>query len=150
MEHSMVTFRLHRKGVIFIIIGAILAAVLIFAGGYLVAMRLRPPAPVTTATATAPPAPSAVVTAASAPAPKVDVLAIRVAMFDTEEEAKTLAQQLAARKLDAAVVPLTTSGGVKLYTVEVGQYTSRAAAAAAASSLEREPGLQPAVVPSSR
>jgi cell division septation protein DedD len=150
MEHSMVTFRLHRQGVIFIIIGSILAAVLIFAGGYLVAMRRRPPAPVPTVAATTPPAPSTMAPAASAPAPKVDLLAIRVAMFDSEEEAKTLVQQLAARKLDAAVVPLTTSGGVKLYTVEVGQYANRAAAAEAASSLEKEPGLQPAVVPSGR
>ena len=147
MPHSMVTFRLHRKGVIFIIVGSILAAVLIFAGGYLFGMRRRPAAPASAATATATPAPAA---ATAPPVPKGELLAVRVGVFDSEEEAKALAQQLAARKLDPAVVPLTTSGGVKLYTVEVGQYTTRAAAAAAAASLAEEQGLQGAVVPAGR
>ena len=146
MKHSMVTFRLHRTAVIFIIIGSLLAAVLIFAGGYVLGMRRRPPSPAVPAVA-APAPPPAVVTA---PAPKVELLAVRVGIFDSEEEAKALAQQLAARKLDTAVVPLTTSGGVKLFTVEVGQYTTRAAAASAAASLRDDEGLQGAVVPSGR
>jgi cell division septation protein DedD len=147
MEHSMVTFRLHRKGVIFIIIGSILAAALLFAGGYLVAMRRRPAAPTLPVTATAPPASSTAAPAASAPASKADLLAVRVGVFDTEEEAKTMVQQLAARKLEASIVPMTTTEGVKLFTVEVGQYDTRAAAAAAASSLAEEHGLHTAVVP---
>jgi cell division septation protein DedD len=152
MEHSMVTFRLHRKGVIFVIIGSIFAAALIFVGGYLVAMRRRPSVSVLPAiTTTAPVASTAAQTAsAPVPAPKSEILAVRVGVFDTEEEAKALVQQLAARKLEAAVVPLTTAEGIKLYTVQVGQYTTREAAAAAASSLAEEPGLQPAVVPAGR
>jgi len=146
----MVTFRLHRKGVIFIIIGSILAAVLLFACGYLVAMRRRPPAPVLPVTASVLPAPSTTAPAASAPAPKGDLLAVRVGVFDTEEEAKTMVQQLAVRKLEAAIVPMTTTDDVKLYTVEVGQYDTRAAAAAAASSLAQEYGLHTAVVPAGR
>jgi cell division septation protein DedD len=147
MEHSMVTFRLHRKGVIFIIFGSILAAVLLFAGGYLVAMRRRPAAPTLPVTASAPPASSTAVPAASAPAPKTDLLAVRVGVFDTEEDAKAMVQQLAARKLEAVVVPMTTTDGIKLYTVEAGQYDTRAAASAAASSLAEEHGLHTAVVP---
>jgi septal ring-binding cell division protein DamX len=73
-----------------------------------------------------------------------------VGIFDSEEEAKALVQQLAARKRDAVVVPFTTSDGVKLFTVEVGKYTTRAAAAAAASSLKDDEGLQGAVVPASK
>jgi cell division septation protein DedD len=150
MEHSMVTFRLHRKGVIFVIIGSIFAAASIFAGGYLVALRRRPSVPVLPATATATPAISTVAQTASAPPPKSEILAVRVGVFDTEEEAQALVQRLAARKLETAVVPLTTAEGIKLYTVQVGQYTTREAAAAAASSLAEEPGLQPAVVPAGR
>jgi len=149
MEHSMVTFRLHRKGVIFVIVGSTFAAALIFVGGYLVAMRRRPSVPVLPATASAPAISTAAQTA-SAPAPDSEILAVRVGVFDTEEEAKVLVQKLAARKLVAAVVPLTTAEGIHLYTVQVGQYTTREAAAAAASSLAEEPGLQPAVVPAGR
>ncbi|MEA2342940.1 MAG: hypothetical protein QOF63_1109 [Thermoanaerobaculia bacterium] len=146
MKHSMVTFRLHRTAVIFIIIGSLLAALLIFAGGYVLGMRRRPVPPAAPAVATAAPPPAV----ATVPAAKGEVLAVRAGIFDSEEEAKALAQRLAARKLDAAVVPLTTSGGVKLFTVEVGQYTTRAAAAAAAASLKDDEGLQGAVVPSGR
>jgi cell division septation protein DedD len=147
MKHSMVTFRLHRTAVVFIVIGSLLAALLIFAGGYFLAMRRQPAASVAPAVATTPTAPAITTTQ---PAAKVDLLAIRVGIFDSEEEAKALAQRLTARKLDAVVVPLTTSGGVKLFTVEVGQYATRAAAAAAASSLTEDEGLQGAVVPSGR
>ncbi|MEA2414996.1 MAG: hypothetical protein QOI58_1653 [Thermoanaerobaculia bacterium] len=146
MKHSMVTFRLHRTAVIFIIIGSLLAALLIFAGGYVLGMRRRPVPPAAPAVATAAPPPAV----ATVPAAKGEVLAVRAGIFDSEEEAKALAQRLAARKLDAAVVPLTTSGGVKLFTVEAGQYTTRAAAAAAAASLKDDEGLQGAVVPSGR
>jgi len=147
MKHSMVTFRLHRTAVIFIIVGSLLAALLIFAGGYVLGMRRRQPAPPVPAVAAPAPAPPV---AAAQPAPKVEMLAVRVGIFDSEDEAKSLAQRLAGRKLDAVVVPLTTSGGVKLFTVEVGQYPTRAAAAAAASSLKDEEGLQGAVVLSGR
>jgi cell division septation protein DedD len=147
MKHSMVTFRLHRTAVIFIIIGSLLAALLIFAGGYVLAMRRRPAVAAAPAVGTVAPAP---VVATAPPAPKGDILSVRVGIFDSEDEAKALTQRLAARKLDAAVVPLTTSGGVKLFTVEVGQYATRAAAAAAASSLAEQEGLQGAVVPAGR
>jgi cell division septation protein DedD len=146
MKHSMVTFRLHRTAVIFIIIGSLLAALLIFAGGYFLATRRRevPAVPIAAA------APAPAVATAAPPAPKADLLSVRVGMFDSEDDAKALAQRLASRKLDAVVVPMTTSEGVKLFTVEVGQYTTRAAAAAAAMSLKDDDGLQGAVVPAGR
>lgn len=145
----MVTFRLHRTAVIFIIIGSLLAALLIFAGGYFLAMRRRPDVPVAPTITAAASAPAPAV-ATAPPAPKPDLLAVRVGMFDSEDEAKALAQRLVAGKLDAIVVPMTTSEGVKLFTVEVGQYTTRAAAAAAAMSLKDDEGLQGAVVPAGR
>jgi len=145
MQHSMVTFRLHRTAVIFMIIGAIFAAVLIFAAGYFLAMRRRGSVPIPVAAPQA-----AAATATSPPPPPSDLLAVRVAIFESEDEAKALAQQLAARKLATAIVPVTTTGGIKLYTVQVGQYTTRGDAAAAAASLAEEPGLHPAVVPAGR
>ena len=72
---------------------------------------------------------------------------MRVAMFDTEAEAKDFVQQLAARKLAGTIVPLTTSAGVTLYTIEVGPYATRAAADAAAKKLADDYGLRTAVVP---
>jgi cell division septation protein DedD len=145
MQHSMVTFRLHRTAVIFMIVGAVFAAVLIFVAGYFLAMRGRGSGPVPVSVPPAAPTKSA-----PPPPPKPDLLAVRVGVFDSEDEAKVLAQQLAARKLETAIVPITTTGGVKLFTVQVGQYATRAEAAAAASSLAEEPGLQPAVVPAGR
>jgi cell division septation protein DedD len=141
----MVTFRLHRQGVIFIIIGSILAAVLIFIGGCVFGMRRRPALPSLPATARAGSAPAAV-TATAPKQPEGELLAVRVGVFDSEEEAKALAQKLSARKLEAAILPLTTTGGVQLYTVQVGHYTTRAAASAAAAALADEHGLKPAVV----
>jgi cell division septation protein DedD len=150
MEHKMVTFRLHRTAVIFIIIGLILAAVLIFGGGYIVGGRRRPSLPVVAVTAATAATALSTATTTSAAAPDGELLTVRVGVYDSEEEAKTLVQQLTARKLAAAVVPLTTTDGVNLYTVQVGQYATRVEATAAAASLAEEPGLHPAVVPVGR
>jgi len=143
MKHSMVTLRLHKTAVIFIVVGAVLLAVLLVGGGYVWGKwqgrdRLKP---VPTVTAAAP-----ANTAATATAPSEN-LAVRVAMFDAEGDAKDFVQQLAARKLAGAIVPLATSAGVTLYTVEVGPYTTRVAADAAAKKLADDYGLHTAVVP---
>jgi cell division septation protein DedD len=142
MKHSMVTLRLHRTAVIFIVVGAVLLAMLLVGGGYVWGKwqgrdRLKP---VPTVTAAAQP----VQTTATAPS---ENLAVRVAMFDAEGDAKDFVQQLAARKLAGAIVPLATSAGVTLYTVEVGPYTTRVAADAAAKKLADDYGLHTAVVP---
>jgi cell division septation protein DedD len=146
MKHSMVTLRLHRIAVIFIIVGAVLLAVFIFFGGYLLGGRR--PAPEIGRLKPAATQSAAATTTAAAPAG--EQLAIRVAVFDSESDAKALVQQLAARKLVATILPMSTSSGVTLYAVQVGQYSTRAAAAAAAASLAEEHGLQPAVVPLGR
>lgn len=150
MEHKMVTFRLHRTAVILIVIGVVLAAVLIFGGGYIVGTRRRPSLPVVAVTAATSALAPSTATTVSAAVPNGELLTVRVGVYDSEEEAKTLVQQLTARKLAAVVVPLITTDGVNLYTVQVGQYTTRAEATAAASSLAEEPGLHPAVVPAGR
>jgi hypothetical protein len=144
MKHSMVTLRLHKTAVIFIVVGAVLLAVLLVGGGYLLGRwqgrdRLKP---VPTVTAAAPAKPGQ--TTATAPSENV---AVRVAMFDNEADAKDFVQQLASRKLAGAIVPLATSAGVTLYTVEVGPYATRAAADASAKKLADDYGLHTAVVP---
>jgi cell division septation protein DedD len=68
-------------------------------------------------------------------------------MYDTEDEAKSMVQQLAAHKLAPSIVPITTSAGITLYTVEVGPYATRGAADSAAKTLADDYGLQTAVVP---
>ena len=45
------------------------------------------------------------------------LLTIRVAVFGSEDDAKALVAQLAARKMSASIVPVNTTGGVKLFTV---------------------------------
>jgi cell division septation protein DedD len=148
MKHSMVTLRLHKIAVIFIVIGALLLAVLLVGTGYLLGGRraasaVKAAASVPTPAAAAPqPAVQPPPTAAAAP----EVWTIRVGVCDTEDEAKTLVQQLAARKLTASIVPVNTSAGITLYTVEVGQYATRDAAGAAAKTIAADYGLQTAVI----
>ena len=148
MKHSMVTMRLHKIAVIFIVIGAVLLAALLVGVGYLLGGGLKPAATVVTPAAASPkPVVTASATATTAITAPAQPAAVRVGVYDTEDEAKTLVQQLAARKLAASVVPITTSGGITLYTVEVGPYATREAAGAAAKTLAADHGLQTAVVP---
>ena len=146
-KHSMVTFRLHRMAVIFMIVGAVLVAALLVGAGYLLGKWRRPAAEVVGRLKPAAPLGAAQKPAAVVPTETTEPLAVRVAMFDTEEEAKGFVQQLAARKLAASILPVNTSAGMTLYTVQVGSYPTRAAADAAAKSLTDEYGLHTAVVP---
>ena len=143
MKHSMVTLRLHKTAVIFIVVGAVLLGALLVGVGYILgARRGRPgfsPAPAVPAAGLKPGLPTATAPSENA--------AVRVAMFDNETDAKDFVQQLASRKLAGAIVPIATSSGVTLYTVEVGPYTTRAAADAAAKKLADDYGLNTAVVP---
>ena len=131
----MVTLRLHRIAVIFMVIGAVLLGVFIFVGGYLVGGRRQPDGRLKLA-ATQKPAATATTPAAQAPAGPSQTFDVRVGIYDAEEEAKVQVQQLAARKLAASVVPLKTSSGITLYTVHVGPYPTRADAAAVADKLQ--------------
>ena len=74
-------------------------------------------------------------------------LALRVALFTAEEDAKSLVARLAAAKVEAAVIPMPTSSGVTIYSVEAGHYTNRADALKAAHALAEKHGLNPTVVP---
>jgi len=168
----MVTMRLHRSGVILVIVFALLLAVLIFAAGYLTGMTrgmkiaLQTPAvpkvavpkvavPKVPAIAlpgskdkAAPPTTSAAAAAPAATATQpAEMLTIRVGVFPSEEDAKALVQQLALGKVEATIAPLATDAGPTLYLVLAGRYTSRREAAEAAAELERKQGVGTAVMP---
>lgn len=138
--------RLHRSGVVLVIVFALLLAILIFAAGYLVGMSrgvkiaLAKPAVPKVATPKVPVAKAPAIAA-------TPTLTIRAGVFPVEEEAKALAQRLSLLKLEATVLPVATDSGPTLYMVLVGRYADRAEAAAAAAELERRQGLDTAVVP---
>jgi cell division septation protein DedD len=152
----MVTVQLHRSGVVFVVIGSLLLGGLLFAGGYLAGMRhgsiaapKAPAIPKPARTATLPAAviaPGSPKSAATKPQAKPEQLAIRVGLFVSKEDATAFAQQLTARKLEAAIASSPTSNGATLYSVNVGHYTSRHEAAAAAQTMKRELGIDGAVV----
>lgn len=165
MKHTMITFQLHRRGVIVLALGAVFVGALLFAAGFMSARlpdRLtrnpRPQAkPVLHAAALATPAKqltvprtpaaSAVTPAAAKPMAKSDAFSIRVAMFVAEPEAKAFVQELAARKIESAIVPIGTSSATVLYTVQAGRFATRDEAAAAVAALARDQGLNGSVVP---
>ena len=142
-KHTMVTFQLHRKGVILIVVMAVIVAVLLVAAGYMAAV-MRPRRPARPATATIkkpalPPAPK--------PAPQQETFTLRVAIAMSEEEAAAEVKRLTAKKLKATIVPAETSDGTVIYELHVGTYASRSAAAKAAAELARDHGVEGAVVP---
>jgi hypothetical protein len=161
MKHTMITFRLHRSGVLLIAAGSFLVAILLFAAGYLAGGRgggrlSAPPLGSVPkpklasiiprrGTPAAPPAAHANAPAPPAAAPQ-EMLALRVAMFVSEAEARTLLQELTARKIEGAIIPVPTSTAT-LYTVQVGRYASRDEASSAAALLLRDQGLSGVIVP---
>jgi cell division septation protein DedD len=147
----MVTFQLHRTGVVLLVIGSLLVGGLLFAGGYLAGMRRSPaPAPriAMPAVPKAPPVNAALVPAAAttAPAPPPEHYAIRAGLFTSNEEAMAYLQQLTTRKLTATIASMPTTSGPTLYAVRIGDYPSRRAAATAAEALQREQGINGAIV----
>ncbi len=146
MKHTIVTFRLHRRGVLLLVVGSVLLGILLFAAGCLAGMRragrTQAAAP---ALANVPPVP--------APKPKTpaekspeEAYVLRVGTFADEAEAKTFADELTAAGQKPAISLVPTSGGVMLHTVSVGPYPSRDAASEAASGLARK-GISAVVVP---
>jgi len=135
------TFRLNKTAVVSMAAGAILLAGLLAGGGYLLGAR-KPAVPKVEAPKPVPPPPVVTTTTTIAPPPVSEPLAVRAAVFDAEADAKALAQQLGG-----TVVPITTTSGITLYTVQIGPYPTREAAVAAAVSLADERGLKPAVIP---
>jgi cell division septation protein DedD len=167
VQHTMMTFQLHRKGVILLALGALLLGALLYMAGCLVGQRRaaaigvsrvsrvsRPNGPKLPAAPTPKPASlraPAVLALPSAPAVSKtpaapETFALRAGAFTDEAEAKVLVQELAGRGFQASLVPMPTSSGAVLQTVLVGRYASREAAAAAASELAHQTGISAAVV----
>lgn len=156
MPHTMVTFRLHRSGVILLAVFCVVLAVLIYVAGVLTARfwRAAAPAPV----ATAPGRPVAGATAGEAPALQKqpatpasrESLTLRVAVLTDEEDAKEQIARLTAMGLEPSVVQVPTSSGVMLHNVLVGRFETRSAANAAARELQSRLGFLPVVIPAPR
>ena len=144
-KHAMVTFRLHRSGVILTVILAFLFAILIFVAGYVASNLLRksPVAPKPVAAAAKPQAPAA-------PAPSKETAAswtVRLGVFGTEEEAKSLAARIVKSKLETTLTNDITADGTKLYIVTAGHYAKHDEAIAAAAKIDADYGLNSAIIP---
>ena len=164
MPHTMVTFRLHRSGVILLVVFALVLAVLIYAAGYMTAVFTRDTTRQNVARSTAgvPPRPNApAVVAPTQTSPSVpkspqpgneqrlpsEPLTLRIAVHTSEEDAQAQIATLTAQGLQPAIVQASTSSGVTLHNVVVGRYESRDAANAAAAQLQRRLGFMPVIVP---
>jgi hypothetical protein len=140
----MVTFQLHRNGVILIVILCLVVAALLVATGYLWHRASVEPAALGR-----PPAPAAAVTS-NPPAPTAEGgrrYTLRVGIERTEEDAKTAVKSLGAKKVAATITPVETSTGDVIYEIHTGSYADRSAAAKAAAELQDELHLTAAVVP---
>lgn len=147
MKHSIVTFRLHRRGVILLAVGSVLLGALLFAAGCLAGMRrAEKTAAAAPAVASLPPVAAPKPEKPPAANPPEEAYSLRVGTFADEAEAKVFADGLAAAGQKPAISPMPTSGGVMLHTVSVGPYPSRDAASEAASGLARK-GISAVVVP---
>ena len=147
MKHAMITWRLHRKGVVLVSVGAVLMGFLMFAAGYLTALRRPLPSPALPAAAPVPKKP-ATEKQESAAQPHIEneAFTLRVGAFADEADAKALVQELTARGHKPVVAPVAQNG-ILLYMVLIGRYTGRDAAAEAAAELKRKEGIFSAVVP---
>jgi cell division septation protein DedD len=161
MRHTMMTFSLHRKGVVLLALGAILLGALLYMAGCLVGQRRGavaqvgrpgvprlPSAAAAKPTAVRPKVPAA--PAAPVPVAPQEAFALRAGTFTDEAEAQAFVQELAGRGLPASLAAVPTSGGARIHAVLVGRYPTREAAAAAASELVRREGLAVAVVPAKK
>jgi len=146
----MITFRLHRKGVILIALGAVLIGFLLFAAGYLTARRSAGtlPAPSHPVVQKKPEAEKK--ESAAKPHIEDEAFALRVGAFADEAEVKAYVQELAARGHQTVVVPMAVENGIVLHTVLIGRYASRDEASSAAAEMKRKEGISSAVVPAAR
>jgi hypothetical protein len=142
----MITFQLHRNGVILIVTGCVLLAILFVAGGYLAgAAHSRTASAALPAISLIPR--KAASPAAQKPAEDQESLSLRVGMATTEEEAKAEVQHLAVEQLMTTIVPVETSNALPVYEIHFGHYTDRRTAVADAEMLQKDYGLTAAVVP---
>ena len=151
MPHTMVTFRLHRSGVILVVVFGIVLAILIYVAGYLTATYRQKsvagsPLPVARkekARATG----NGQRAASPLPSVQKESLTLRVAVLTSEEDAKAQVASLSAMGLSPSVIQMPTSSGVTLHNVVVGRFETRAAANAAAKELQSRLGFLPVVIP---
>jgi hypothetical protein len=151
MPHTMVTFRLHRSGVILLVVFCVVLAILIYVAGYLTAVYSRP-AVAERRTGFSPskaPAPPAKGRAEARPAlsEPVESLTLRVSVVMSEDDAKAELARLTGLGLQPDIVQMPTSSGVTLYNLCVGRYGTRSAANAAAKELQSRLGFLPVIVP---
>ena len=173
MPHTMVTFRLHRSGVILLMVFGMVLAVLIYVAGYMTGVRVerkafggmprKMPAVATTPTKKMPPTtqsppttPTTQTTSSAQTAPQPsheqrlsppEPLTLRLAVHTSEDDAKTEIATLTAQGLQPTIVQAATTSGVTLYTIVVGRYDTRDAANAAAVQLQRRLGFMPVIIP---
>lgn len=153
MPHTMVTFRLHRSGVILLLVFGVILAVLIYFAGYLTATYrqksvARDPLPVASKEqAKTPPTADRQPPTAPAPSAPGESLTLRVSVHTSAEDAQAQVASLAAMGLKPTVIQMPTTSGVTLHNVCVGQFESRSAANAAAEELQSRLGFLPVVVP---
>ena len=151
MPHTMVTFRLHRSGVILLIVFVVVLAILIYVAGYLTATFTqtksvaRDPLPV--ARVEKPKAPPTGNGQRATPPATKESLTLRVAVLTSEEDAKAQLASLTAMGLKPSVIQMPTSSGVTLHNIVVGHFESRDAANAAARELQSRLGFLPVVIP---
>lgn len=148
MPHTMVTFRLHRSGVILVVVFGVVLAGLLYAAGVLTAKFWtaappQRPKPIALKPRATPP----VVNRQAPPSAAKENLTLRVAVLTSEEDAKAQMASLAAMGLKPSVVQMPTSSGVMLHNVVVGHFETRAAANAAAKELQSRLGFLPVVIP---
>ena len=150
MKHAMITWRLHRKGVVLVSIGAVLMGFLMFAAGYLTALRRPLPSPAIPPIVAAAPVPKKPEPkkqeSAAQPHIENEAFTLRVGAFADEADAKALVKELTVRGHKPVVAPVAQNG-ILLYMVLIGRYTGRDAAAEAAAELKRKEGIFSAVVP---
>ena len=152
-RHTIFTFQLHRKGVVLIVLGCIVIAVLLTLAGYFagVAHATAAQTKETPATAAAGPAPAVAAPPGVAPPPAAarppEEFAIRLGQATSEEEAKALQAELKVREIDTTIVTLPTESGVPIFSLLAGRYPSRAAAAEDATKLEDRKGVAAVIVP---
>ena len=158
-QHTMVTFRLHRIGVILIVIGVVLFSILIFAGGYIagrvegkkIALKkpeLKLPLPAPRGEGGQRPGEGQAAKPQEPTAP-TETFTIRAGTYATDADAKAVVARLAARKIDATIESRTTSEGTNFFVVFAGKFNNRDEASKVASTLADEERLDTAVVPSS-
>jgi cell division septation protein DedD len=144
-KHTMVTFQLHRKGVILIVIGCVFLAVLLVAVGYLAGSARARSSAKPAAAAPAAAAKSKPAAAPPAAPASQESFSLRVGLVTSEEEAKAEVARLAVKKLTATVIPVERNESEIVYEIHVGRYPDRRAAVDAAQLL-RERGIDSAVV----